>query len=362
MRSPLKALVLVVLVALAAGLGFWAGRVTLAPQVQGPGEAPEIIVEVAEATVGRTLALNVTVKQEKRSLAVNKLTGVVTEINTEPEAAEGAVLYRVANVPVRAVVASTPFYRDLAEGVTGADVQALNTALTRLGHGRLEGATYSAATTRAVKAWQKALGVPQTGTIAQGELVAFAQLPSPVLLDTALLQQGAELSGGERIVFVPDGQPGFELIVSQEQARIIPDDATIDIAYEGSEWRAIIADSKQAEGGTRVFTLTAEDGGPVCGSDCGKLGGAVERNLPSTVLIVPPATGPAVPVAALQTDASGRASVRVVAADGTRGERPVVVKGSQDGVAIVEGVRVGERVVALAGGQQAPQPSATPSG
>lgn len=361
MRKPLKVLVVVVVVALATGLGFWAGRVTLAPQAQGPGAMPEVVVDVAEATVGRTLALNVTVKQEKRSVTVNKLGGVVTEVSAQPQVTEGAVLYAVAGVPVRALVSPLPFYRDLAEGASGEDVKALNAALTRLGYETAQGSKFSSDTTRSVKAWQKALGVPTTGTVTLGELVAFRTLPGPVLLDTAILQVGADMAGGERIVFVPDGQPTFELIVSQEQARIIGEDAPIEIAFEGSQWRAVISDSRQAEGGTRVFTLTGEDGGPVCGNECGKLGGAVERNLPSTVLIVPPATGPAVPVAAIRTDATGRASVLVVAADGTRSARPVVVKGSQDGVAIVEGVSVGERVVALSESQQAPEPSTSPS-
>ena len=59
--------------------------------------------------------------------------------------------------------------------------------------------------------------------------------------------------------------------------------------------------------------------------------------------VVPEVTGPAVPLAAVQTGVDG--SVFVVMADGAH--RAVTVRGTSGGVAVVDGVRAGERVVAL---------------
>jgi len=82
------------------------------------------------------------------------------------------------------------------------------------------------------------------------------------------------------------------------------------------------------------------------------------------VAVVKPATGPAVPVAAITTQADGRTTVLMVDGSGARAEREVRVKASQDGVAIVDGVKVGERVQVLADSGDASvsaQPSASSS-
>ena len=102
---------------------------------------------------------------------------------------QGQVIYRVSGSPVVLLYGSVPAYRDLSEGLTGADVRELNTGLVKLGYAtraalgpRPGWDYYSAATAYAVERLQSKLGLTVTGTLSLGQ-AAF--LPGPALI-TAL--------------------------------------------------------------------------------------------------------------------------------------------------------------------------------
>jgi hypothetical protein len=97
---------------------------------------------------------------------------------------QGQVLYAVSGAPVVLLYGSTPAYRDLAEGDTGADVTELNTDLVALGCisamelGGVAGWDYySAETADGVARLQARLGVTPTGSL---ELGAAVFLPSAI--------------------------------------------------------------------------------------------------------------------------------------------------------------------------------------
>jgi hypothetical protein len=77
------------------------------------------------------------------------------------------------------------------------------------------------------------------------------------------------------------------------------------------------------------------------------------------VTIVPQVTGPSLPIGAVRTDPGGEAWVLM--ADGTR--RTVTVLGSSGGVAVVDGLAVGDRVILTGGEGAAPEggPSVEPT-
>ncbi|HBX82811.1 MAG TPA: hypothetical protein DEG88_01990 [Propionibacteriaceae bacterium] len=358
-----RGLAFVVLSVLGLVAAFWAGRVTLQPSPLAEEMLPEkVLATVTEQTVGRQLSLNVTVTQPRRPLAVNELTGVVTEVGKTTSVGNGDVVYRVANVPVRAIEGRVPFYRGLHSGSVGQDVRQLERALVGLGLMDSADSTFTERTAGAVKAWQTKLGTYQTGTVAVGELVAVPTLPGPLALEEKLLFVGGRLSGGEQVVFGAAGDAVFALVLSEVQARLVPTGASVSMTFHGKQWQAIVTDSETDENGQTSLTLTAPGGGPVCGADCGLVGTGSTVSIPSKVTVVEPATGPAVPVAAIQTFADGKAKVIVVSDSGDLSDRPVEVLGSQDGTAVVQGVVVGERVQALAGhGPAQAQPSASPS-
>lgn len=339
-RHPaVRVLLGVLAIVAAASAGWWASRETLLPvsASSGPTTAP-VMATVTTASVGRSIHLTATATQPVRALARNALTGVVTA--TAPgEKRTGDTIYAVAGVPVRVVQGTLPFYRDLGPGVVGADVGQFERALKALGYLETADSMYGSATTAAVQKWQKALGLPPTGRVGQGELVAVPTLPTRLTLGP-LITLGAVLTGGEESVVGVSGPRRFELLLGEDQARLVPADGKVVVHYKEAAWQAIIAESTAQESGTTSFTLTAADGGPVCGSQCADLPPDPVLSLSADLALTPEVTGPAVPAAAVLTTSDG--STSVVMADGSK--RQVVVKGSGAGVLVVTGLTSGERV------------------
>ncbi|MFA1551670.1 efflux RND transporter periplasmic adaptor subunit [Actinomadura chokoriensis] len=84
----------------------------------------------------------------------------------------GRPMYRVDNRPVPLLYGKLPIYRTLSGGTEGTDVLQFERNLRALGYtGFTVDKTYNAATAAAVKRWQDALGVEETGTIRPGEAV-----------------------------------------------------------------------------------------------------------------------------------------------------------------------------------------------
>jgi peptidoglycan hydrolase-like protein with peptidoglycan-binding domain len=345
-----------VVVGVAAG-AWWAGRATLATPAQAEdGAADHVVVAVTDATVGRSYSYNATVTRRPVLLASNALPGVVTRVEATSHVRVGDELYAVAGVPVRAVVGETPFYRDLSIGTHGEDVRQLQSALRTLGHLHPEpDGTYGAATAAAVRGWQRATGAEPTGTVRLGELVAVPHLPAALALDDAVVQ-GAVLAGGEPAVRSVTATPTFAVVLPTEQAAGVPPDARVDVVSGATTWPAVVSGTEQGADGTVTLTLSAPDGGPVCGAECDALPAVETTTLTARVTVVPELSGPGVPVAAVRTDASG--GTYVVAADGTH--RPVTVRASGDGMAVVDGLTVGERVVVLDGSRAAHGAGADP--
>ncbi|MFZ1412296.1 MAG: peptidoglycan-binding domain-containing protein, partial [Micropruina sp.] len=234
-------------------------------------------------------------------------------------------------------------------------------ALQRLGYLKdASGSRFDWWTKRAVQQWQRKLGVPQSGEVALGELVAAPKLPSTLLIDDLVAQLGVSLVGGERIVSGASGTPVFTLALQTDQAKLVPMGATLTVHYQDFAWPAAITGSGTDANEQVVLSLAAPGGGVVCGKQCGSLPAATSYLL-SEVAVVPPTTGPAVPVAAITTQANGTTTVQIVDPAGARTERTVTVTASQDGVAIVTGVSIGERVQVLSGSSTEPVPSGQPS-
>lgn len=345
-----------VALALAVGAGWWAARATLEPRTPGATtSAPDVVwAEATSSSVGRTLPLSTTLRQPARTVASNALPGVV--LSASPgEVGQGDTIYVVAGTPVRVAQGEVPFYRDLARGVEGDDVAQLQQVLIDLDYlaGEADG-DFGWRTERAVKAWQKELGQQQTGTVPLGELVAVDRLPTVIQLGETIVR-GATLGGGEESVLAPTGEQNFVLVVTQDQARMIPAEATVQITWQEDTWEAVISGSEQDEFGNTEFSLSAPDGGPVCGDACETLPGDAQVTLRSEIVIVPRIEGTAVPAAAIHTKADGSAYVIT-----EQGETEVTVRGSGGGVAIVDGIEVGTRVQALSGTPGTPAPAPQP--
>jgi Putative peptidoglycan binding domain len=97
---------------------------------------------------------------------------------------QGQTIYQVSGSPVVLLYGNVPAYRDLSEGMTGADVTELNTDLVKLGYAtpaalgpRSDWDYFSAETAYALQLLQAHLGLTQTGTLPLGQAVF---LPSAI--------------------------------------------------------------------------------------------------------------------------------------------------------------------------------------
>lgn len=334
------------------GAGWWARDVTFA-QPQPGTEKKSVRVdsaEVVEASVGRTLTLGVTVRRPLVTVAANHLSGVVTAV-AGGKTKNGAMLYEVGGVPVVAVKAQTPFYRDLAPGAEGDDVEALQQMLGDTGFfPYTPDGDFGKATASAVADWRFSLGLPKGTSVPLGQLVALRSVPGSVALDEGIYP-GAVLAGGEEAVRAPSGEQTFVLVLSSSQESLVPAGATVRIPYGDTTWNAVVSGSSvDAETGNLELALTAPGGGSVCGDECDLLPADESLSLLSQVSTVDAVSGMAVPAAAVRTGPESETYVLL-----ENGERvKVAVRGAGQGLVIVDGLEIGQKVLLSATDEVSP--------
>jgi peptidoglycan hydrolase-like protein with peptidoglycan-binding domain len=201
---------------------------------------------------------------------------------------------------------------------------------------------------RAVRAWQRDRHLPVDGVVLRGDFVYFGTMPvNAIANDTIIL--GKLLSGGEASVRVLPIAPSIEVVVSPEQrSQASPGETQVLL---DNDWQGLVSgfeEAKAVDGSSTqrlLLKVTSVSGGDLCDARCATRFPAGAPNLASLkVSIVPKTTGPAVPVAAIATANDGIVSVLLV--NGKR--QPVRILRSSRGLAIVEGVAVGD-VVQLGG-------------
>jgi hypothetical protein len=115
---------------------------------------------------------------------------------------QGQPIYQVSGSPVVLVYGNVPAYRDLSEGMTGADVTELNTDLVKLGYataadlGPRSGWDYfSGETAYALELLQAHLGLTVTGTLPLGQAVFLPSAIQVTGLGTGAVPGGVATSG-----------------------------------------------------------------------------------------------------------------------------------------------------------------------
>jgi peptidoglycan hydrolase-like protein with peptidoglycan-binding domain len=330
--------------AVVAALAWWAGGLALArDEPTSATSAAPTTVEVAEQTIGRESAVTVTVTQPYSQIATNVMSGVVTAVS-EGVIAVGDPLYEVSSIAVRALPGDVPFYRDLELGLQGEDVKQLQHGLNELGFydASIDG-KFGTETRAAVREWQEDIGVERTGTVSWSSVVAVPSLPQHVRIADEIFVAGV-VSGGEPSVLAQVGERQWQLRVSDSLASQITPASAVSIDYQGYTWEATTGNVTVDENQQSVVTVVGTDGVEPCGSDCAELPADELFQVAASVTLVPDATGPAVPAAAISTDATGAAHVTM--ADGT--DVAVTVVAAQDGIVLVDGLDVGDTVIAFA--------------
>ncbi|MET8749977.1 peptidoglycan-binding protein [Streptomyces sp. NPDC004667] len=243
----------------------------------------------------------------------------------------GARLYEVDGRPVTFMTGKRPLWRTLEPGVPdGPDVRQLKANLRGLGHAAglalAEDDKFTEGTATAVKRWQKALGVQQTGAVALGSVVMLPR-------DAVQVQKLATQLGSAVATATVMTVSGTDLV-----AVVQPSDS--QVSRFKPDGKVVV---KLAEGGTvdgRIRSLVrggAPDGGPGAGGGEGGGGGGPQKTTvtivldgqdrvrqagpsPVTVNVVGDTAADAliVPVTALLALSGGGYGVKVVEGSGSR--------------------------------------------
>ena len=132
-----------------------------------------------------------------------QLQGTVTAVPTAGTVVErGQSLYSVDNRPVSLLYGDLPAWRRLAAGMSDdPDVRQLEENLVALGHATEADLAvderFTAATTAAVKRWQKAVGADETGVVEVGQVVF---LPGALRIADVKAEKGAAAPPGSPVL------------------------------------------------------------------------------------------------------------------------------------------------------------------
>lgn len=134
---------------------------------------------------------------------INQAQGTYTKLPQLGQViSQGQVLYRVNDTPVMLLYGSTPAYRSLSVGMTGADATELNADLVALGYATSaqlspNSSYFGSATTTALEKLQAALGATQNGVLTVGQAVFE---PNAVRVTTLSSQPGGSAQAGQTVM------------------------------------------------------------------------------------------------------------------------------------------------------------------
>ena len=332
-----------------AGVG-WAGATVLTPAKDVLDSTAFTFVEVVEGEVGSSINLNTVAEWTPVPVGTNQAAGTVTTVNVAAgdEVKQGTLLYTVNLRPVVVAAGSIPSFQPLARGSKGADVKQVQAMLAALGHFRgAPDGEFGHVTERAVKAWQKALGIPQDGMVQPGDLVFVPSLPTRLALDTEVIKRGAIVAGGEAVVKGLSAAPTFVIPVTESQTSMMPNGTRVEITNGDAKWEAVVVDQVTDEMTGTTIILAGQDGAVICGQECATIPVTGQTLLQSRIVTVETVAGLVVPSAALLSGADGKVSVT----DAEAVSHAVTVVTSARGMSVIEGVPAGTRVRVPASGE-----------
>ena len=212
------------MVALAV-VGSVVAMTTAKPATSAAQDSPTNTVKVEKRTLSAMASLDGTLTYQAGPggapySVINQSQGTYTEL---PElgqvVSQGQVLYRVNDSPVVLLYGSTPLYRTLSSGTTGADVAELNADLVALGDatmGQLSSTpdSFGSATTTAVEKLQSALGVTANGTLSLGQ-VLFE--PSALRVTSLSAPLGGSAESGQMVLQATSTTRQVEVAVEATQ-------------------------------------------------------------------------------------------------------------------------------------------------
>ncbi|WP_231332324.1 peptidoglycan-binding protein [Actinomadura graeca] len=153
--------------------------------------------------------------------------------------ARGRPVYRIDDAPVPLLYGRLPLYRTLRAGMKGADVLQFERNLRALGYtGFTVDREYGTGTAAAVRRWQEALGVAETGTVAPGSVVIT---PGEIRVAARKTPVG--------------GRPGGAVLTYTGTARVVGVD--LDVRYQRLAKKGAKVEVELPDGGTTTGRITS---------------------------------------------------------------------------------------------------------
>jgi len=193
--------------ATAAALGLGGGDAD-SQAAAGPGKLPAATATVTRQTLAETSTIDGTLGYGTAVPVDSKAVGTLTWLPAAGTTVRrGETLLRADEHPVVLLYGSLPAYRPLTAGTKGADVKQFEGNLAALGYtGFTVDEEYSDKTVAAVKRWQHALALPETGVVAPEQVIYAA---GPLRVAARSVRVGAAATGtvltttgGTRVVTV----------------------------------------------------------------------------------------------------------------------------------------------------------------
>jgi peptidoglycan hydrolase-like protein with peptidoglycan-binding domain len=236
-------------VALLAGAGWWAGGhpgLDTTTQPATPA-APTATATVARQDLNGQTKVSGTLGYAGSATVQSPLQGRVTWLPTAGQViGRGGTLLAVDNQPVQLFYGAKPAWRDLSEGVDdGPDIKQLEQNLVALGYDPDHQITvddhYTAATAAAVKRWQRARGLAQTGAFTTAMPAVFVPWAARVKTVSANVGDRAAPGGPVLAVTSAKHQVTVDLDVSQ-QSYVHAGDRVDVVLPDGRRVRGHISD------------------------------------------------------------------------------------------------------------------------
>jgi peptidoglycan hydrolase-like protein with peptidoglycan-binding domain len=236
-------------VAVLGGAGWWAGGhpgLDTATKAATP-PAPTATATVARQDLNGQTKVSGTLGYAGSSTVQSPLSGRITWLPTAGQVIRrGGTLLMVDNKPVQLFYGTKPAWRDLATGVDdGPDVKQLEQNLVALGYDPDHAITidnhYSWATKAAVKRWQKARGLDQTGVFTTGMPAVF--LPWAVRVKTVSANVGDHAAPGGPVYTVTSDQHQVTVDLDVSQQSYVHTGDRVDVVLpDGRHVRGRISD------------------------------------------------------------------------------------------------------------------------
>jgi Putative peptidoglycan binding domain len=276
--------------------------------------------------------------------------GTITSLPTVGQVvSQGQALYEVNATPVVLLYGSTPAYRSLSAGMTGADVAQLNADLVALGYAtssQLDPTSdvFSSATATALKKLQGDLGVAKTGILALGDAVF---LPSEIRVTAVSATLGMSAGGAILTASSTTRVVTVALSALQQSKVKVGDAVTITLPDNRTTPGVVmsVGSVATAPSGGGTPTVNVE----VAPTDPGATGSLDQAPVQVSIVTATAKDALVVPVNALLALAGGGYAIEAIDAHGAHHLLPVTLGLFDDAAGLVQvsgpGVAPGERVV-----------------